>query len=169
MPRKQRPREHIIADLSINHVERYAFLCGYSVERVTQDYGYDLIIFTYNAYGEIENGHIYVQLKATDNLKVLSDGQTITFVVKRADLELWLDELMPCILIIYDAREECAYWLYLQAYFENLSDFDLAKIGETFTLRIPKTNIVNQKSMREFAKYRTNLLNQVQGRVRFNV
>ncbi len=33
MAKKKRPREHIIADLSVNHVERYVFLCGYSVER----------------------------------------------------------------------------------------------------------------------------------------
>jgi hypothetical protein len=48
-PKKKRPRQHIIADLSINHVERYVLLCGYSVERVEHDYGIDLVIFTYDA------------------------------------------------------------------------------------------------------------------------
>lgn len=46
MVRKKRPREHIIAGLSVNYVERYVFLRGYSVERIEYDYGYDLIIFT---------------------------------------------------------------------------------------------------------------------------
>jgi len=58
MVKKKRPREHIIADLSVNHVERYVLLCGYSVERVEYDYGFDLVIFTYDANGEIENGQI---------------------------------------------------------------------------------------------------------------
>ena len=58
MAKKKRPREHIIADLSVNHVERYVFLCGYSVERVEYDYGFDLILFTYNINSEIENGQI---------------------------------------------------------------------------------------------------------------
>ncbi len=123
MPKKKRPRKHIIADLSVNHVERYVFLCGYSVERVEYDYGFDLIIFTYDVDGKIENGQIYVQLKATDSLRILADRETITFSVKCSDLELWLQEPMPCILIVYDAQMDIAYWLYLQAYFENLYHF----------------------------------------------
>jgi Domain of unknown function (DUF4365) len=87
--KKKRPRQHIIADLSVNHVERSIILCGYSVERVDYDYGIDLVIFTYDLNGEIENGHIYVQLKATDTLDVLADQATIAFPLKRADLEFW--------------------------------------------------------------------------------
>ncbi len=56
--KKRRTREHVIADLSANHVERHALLCGFSVERVTHDYGIDLWIATYNRAGEIENGQI---------------------------------------------------------------------------------------------------------------
>jgi hypothetical protein len=37
MAKKKRPREHIIADISVNHIERYVFLCGYSVERVERE------------------------------------------------------------------------------------------------------------------------------------
>lgn len=95
MTKKKRPREHIIADLSVNHVERFVFLCGYSVERVEYDYGFDLVIFTYDANGEIDNGQIYVQLKATDSLRILVDQETIAFSVRRSDLELWLFEPMP--------------------------------------------------------------------------
>src|SRR5262249_34564309 len=51
--RKRRTREHVIADLSANHVERHALLCGFSVERIRLDYGIDLIIHTYNRSGEI--------------------------------------------------------------------------------------------------------------------
>ncbi|MDF5726487.1 MAG: DUF4365 domain-containing protein [Rhizonema sp. PD38] len=73
MVKKRRPREHIIADISVNHVERYIFLCGYSVERIEYDYGFDLVMFTYDTNGEIENGQIYLQLKARDSLKILAD------------------------------------------------------------------------------------------------
>jgi hypothetical protein len=84
MPRKKRPREHIIADLSVNFVERYIFLCGYSVERIEYNYGYDLQIFTYDENGEIENGQIYVQLKATNSLIKLVDNETVTFKLTRS-------------------------------------------------------------------------------------
>jgi hypothetical protein len=53
--RKVRTREHVIAELAVNHVERQALLCGYSVERVVHDYGIDLILFTYSPEGETEN------------------------------------------------------------------------------------------------------------------
>ena len=168
MPKKKRPREHIIADLSVNHVERYVFLCGYSVERVEYDYGFDLIIFTYDVDGEIENGQIYVQLKATDSLKILADRETITFPLKRSDLELWLQEPMPCILIVYDAQMDIAYWLYLQAYFENLEGFDLSQVGETVTVYLPKANIIDRESIKQFARYRNNILTQLQGVIRHN-
>jgi hypothetical protein len=29
LPRKRRTREHVIADLAVNHVERHALLCGF--------------------------------------------------------------------------------------------------------------------------------------------
>jgi hypothetical protein len=53
----------VIADLSVNFVERQALLCGYSVERVRYDYGYDLLLFTYNTKGEIERGFIFCKLR----------------------------------------------------------------------------------------------------------
>ena len=168
MPRKKRPREHIIADLSVNYVERYVFLCGYSVERIEYDYGYDLLIFSYDAQGEIENGQIYIQLKATDSLITLADQKTISFTLTRSDLELWLFEPMPCILIIYDAQTSQAYWLYLQAYFENLEGFDFLKIRESITVRLPKDNMLNQQAIKKFAKFKKNVLNQLQGVIRHN-
>lgn len=167
MTKKKRPRTHIIADLSINHVERYIFLCGYSVERVEYDYGYDLIIFTYNHQGEIENGQIYVQLKATDSLRIVEQNK-ITFSLSRSDLELWLLEPMPCIFIIYDAQTNQAYWLYLQAYFQNLVNFNLDTIGESLTIYIPTENLLTQASIKKFAEYRDNVLKQLKGVIKHN-
>src|SRR5438309_953040 len=50
-PRKRRTREHVIADLSVNHVERFVLRCGWTVQRTTHDYGIDLSMETYNAAG----------------------------------------------------------------------------------------------------------------------
>ncbi|MDF5720680.1 MAG: DUF4365 domain-containing protein [Rhizonema sp. PD37] len=168
MVKKRRPREHIIADISVNHVERYIFLCGYSVERIEYDYGFDLVMFTYDTNGEIENGQIYLQLKARDSLKILADKETIAFILERSDLELWLLEPMPCILIVYHAQTSVSYWLYLQAYFESLEEFDLSKIGETYTVHLSKTNILNEQAIKKFAKYRDDVLKQLQGVIRHN-
>lgn len=168
MTKKRRPKEHIIADLSVNHVERYIFLCGYSVERIEYDYGFDLVMFTYDANGEIENGQIYLQLKARDSLRILADKDSIAFSLERSDIELWIFEPMPCILIVYDAQASLSYWLYLQAYFENLEKFDLSKIGSTFTVRLSQGNILDEEAIKKFAKYRDDVLKQLRGVIRHN-
>lgn len=158
--RKRRTRSHIIADLSANHVERHALLCGYSVERIRHDYGVDLLLFTYNKDGEYENESVKIQLKATDNPTILKDGQTIAFPVLRADLEYWLDEWLPVILIVYDAIADRAYWLFVQAYFQQQSAFDLSLAGETVTLYIQQNSLVNEDAMRQFARYKAEILSQ---------
>jgi hypothetical protein len=163
--RKRRTREHVIADLSANHVERHALLCGFAVQHVTHDYGIDLWISTFNHLGEVENGEIRVQLKATDHLKVVSGGQFTTFQVEREDLHHWLLEPMPIILVMYDAPTEVAYWLYLQAYFKSQPGFDFNKIKTKVTVRIPTANIVDQAAMRKLAEYRNAILAQMEGMV----
>jgi len=161
--RKRRTRGHVIADLSTNHVERFALRCGYSIERVQHDYGADLGLLTYNPDGEVENGQVYVQLKATDRLDVLRNGQIIAFPVKRADLELWLREPMPYILVVYDAQADVAYWLYVQAYFERLQGFNLDRVGRTVTVHIPKANVLDESAIRRFARFKERMLEQAEG------
>jgi hypothetical protein len=80
--RKKRTREHIMEDLSVNHVERQALLCGHSVERIYRDYGIDLVMFTHAADGEVESGQVFLQVKATDKLKLRLGGKSIAFRVE---------------------------------------------------------------------------------------
>lgn len=84
--RKRRTREHVIADLSVNHVERLVLRCGWTVERKRYDYGIDLIMDTYNANGEVENNRILLQLKATDSLRRSADGTVLPVRLEWRDL-----------------------------------------------------------------------------------
>ena len=70
---------------------------------------------------------------------------------------------MPCILIVYDAQADVAYWLYLQAYFRQLTSFSLAEAGETVTVYLPRMNVVDETAIRHFARYRDQVLAQMQG------
>jgi hypothetical protein len=164
LAKKKRVRQHIIADLSANHVERYILRCGFSAERVQHDYGIDLVLFTYDSKGEIEPGQVYIQLKATDHLTVLQDQQTVAFAVKRSDLALWLDEPMPYILILYDAQTDVAYWLYVQAYFERRPAFNLAQAGDIVMVHLPKSNLVSEVAVQRFAQFKNAVLHQVRRR-----
>src|SRR5580692_11447034 len=109
---KTRTREHVIADLGVNHVERQVLLSGHTVERWVHDYGLDLVLFTYTDAGEQENGMVFFQVKATDHLSTVSEGRFVTCRIERAHLRSWLGEIMPVMLIVYDASNDRSYWLY---------------------------------------------------------
>ncbi len=161
--RKRRTREHVIADLSANHVERRVLLCGHTAERTTHDYGIDLYMSTYDDNGEAENGLVLFQLKATDRLRLSRDGQAVVFRVERADLDWWLDEKMPVILVVYDAQADVAYWLYVQAHFTGQRPKGRAKRGQTVTLHLPRANVLDEAAVRRIAGYKAAVLAQMKG------
>jgi Domain of unknown function (DUF4365) len=150
----------VIADLSVNHVERHVLLCGFTVERRFHDYGLDLMIYTYNANGEVEPGEIYLQFKATDHLRFIASGALITQRLERRDVAAWLRQLMPVILVVYDARADVAYWLHVQDHFANRSRFNPRAGSQSLTVRIPQTNVVNGAAVRQFAAVRDRVLIQ---------
>lgn len=164
--RKTRTREHVIADLAVNHVERLILLCGYSVERVAHDYGIDLVMFTYNLRGEAESGRILLQVKATDRLGVLRDQKTIAISLSREDLKLWLREPDPVMLVVYDGKHDAAYWLYVQAHFEVTRPIGLFTASGKIVVHIPRSNRMNRQAVKKFAEFRDKVLAQVAGRIR---
>jgi len=56
VPRKQRTRQHVIADLSVHHVEGFILEEGHTAQRLSSDYGYDLILWTFDERGYPEPG-----------------------------------------------------------------------------------------------------------------
>src|SRR5213592_2292882 len=67
-PRKQRTRQHVIADLSVHHVERFILEEGHTAQRLGSDYGYDLVMSTFDEQGFVEPGSVYFQFKAMETL-----------------------------------------------------------------------------------------------------
>lgn len=120
--RKRRTREHIIADLSVNHVERFILRRGHVADRVLFDYGYDLVLRTFDAGGEIE----YVE-----------SGRFVTVRLDPRDAEAWQAERVPVVLIAYDAARDAAYWLHFQA---------AADVGRA-TIRVPTAQVVNEAAV----------------------
>jgi hypothetical protein len=146
-PGKTRTRAHVLADLSINYVERQVLLSASTIQRMQSDYGYDLLMCTFNARGEIEPGIVYFQVKATDDLPMLADGTAVPWVVSRRDLRLWLGEAFPVILVVYDGQRDRAYWLHVQGYFADRPATDLFLAGETITVHIPASHRLNRRAV----------------------
>jgi Domain of unknown function (DUF4365) len=166
--KKRRTRAHIIADLGVNFVERCILLEGHSIDRIQQDYGIDLLMFTHNDAGEIENGHVSIQVKATDSLSVTRIG-AISFSIEIAHLKHWLFDPLPVILVVYDAASgNSAYWIYVQNHAlrpETAGNFDLGD-QDTVTFHIPSENLLDGVAIRRFRGFKDNILAQVKGVIR---
>jgi hypothetical protein len=158
----------VLEDLSVNFVERQIFLRGFAVNRLVTDYGLDLMVLTHNNEGEVENGHIMLQVKATDSLQVLKGGQSLAFRVEVADLQWWQGELMPVILVLYDGQRDKAYWLYVQQYLQenNVDLDDLSTRQDRVTVHIPVRNRLHPKAVEKFRQFRDRLQEQMKGAVR---
>lgn len=135
--RKQRTRGHIIADLSVNHVERFILRRGHVADRVLFDYGYDLVLRTFDASGEIEPDCILIQLKSSDSAEYVESGRFVTERLDPRDAEAWQAERVPVALIAYDAARDAAYWLHFQA---------AADVGRA-TIRVPTAQVVNEAAV----------------------
>jgi hypothetical protein len=144
---KQRTREHVIADLCENHVERLAILAGYTIQRVEKDYGYDVFLATYDDDGYLEQELVRLQLKSRTKIwKIkLRTEECFSLQVDARDYRGWCEAVFPVFLILYDADTHEAYWLHIQSYAAEQS-------GETprrnVNLRIPRDNILGVETMR---------------------
>ncbi|MBX9622956.1 MAG: DUF4365 domain-containing protein [Gemmataceae bacterium] len=145
-PRKRRTREHVLADLSVNHVERFVFECGFTAEEPKDDYGYDLRMFTCDPRGYTEEGAVYFQLKATDAIRTVRGG--VVFDLDVRDHNLWMAELMPVFLVVYDAPGRVGYWLYIQNYFAADQAHRPKPGRRTVRVTIPRTNVVDESFIR---------------------
>lgn len=114
-PGKRRTRQHVIADLSENYVERVALTAGFTVQKVTPDYGFDLQMMTYDESGYAETGFVMFQLKASESLTRIGDHYVYDLDVR--DYSYWQGERLPIVLVLFDAGLMRAFWLHVQDYF----------------------------------------------------
>jgi hypothetical protein len=141
-PRKRRTREHVLEDLSRHHVEGFILREGHTAERLTHDYGYDLVLATYDHRGYAEPGVIFIQLKAAEQLEMA--GTNRVYDVDIRDYNLWILEKAPVFLILYDATEDTAYWLPIQRYFHDDGTRRPKKGAKTVRVRIPNIQRVDR-------------------------
>lgn len=127
---KKRTREHVIADLSINFVERMILLQGHTAERWYHDYGIDLAI------------------------------QYVPVRIERSHLRYWLGQPLPVILIVYDSQNEIAYWLSIHAAFGGTNRFRAATGSETLTVRIPVAQKLDGDAIQRYRQMRQAVMDE---------
>ncbi len=145
MPR--RTRQHVIAAMGFIHVLKTFIDKGHTGDRASEDYGYDLIATTYDEDGYLEDGDVLFQIKATDRLDKFRRKDSITYEIDIVHYNLWIRARMPVFLILYDAQERRAYWLYVQAYFaENPRRRPKGGV-KSVTVRIPLANELTEDAV----------------------
>ena len=155
--RKRRTRAHVIEALGFNHVEKQVLLANYTVERVRYDYGYDGYFQTFNDNGEIEANSIFVQLKSTDNLKLIAKNEnSVIFDLSVRDLELWLLGKEMMILVVYDAQLDRAFFVDLKDYFKSNKDV-LKNVRKFVRIYVPLSNVLNPTSVKQLRKIKNSI------------
>jgi hypothetical protein len=145
-PRKRRTREHVIADLSIHHVERFILEEGHTAQRLGSDYGYDLVACTYDEHGYTEPGFLLFQFKAAEKLQAV--GTDYVFDVDVRDYNLWTRETMPVVLVLFDASRRRAYWLHIQSYFREDEARRPRNGAKSVRVRVPAHQTVTRRAVR---------------------
>jgi hypothetical protein len=152
-PRKQRTRQHVIADQSLNYVERFIIDAGHTAQRLAPDYGYDLILFTYDDQGYAEPGVAFLQLKAAETLTPSRSDYVYDLDIR--DYNLWLYEDVPVFLVLFDAMRRRAYWLHVQGLFRKGQALRPKKGAKTVRVRVPRRQTICRRgveAMRELAR-----------------
>jgi hypothetical protein len=162
--RKKRTREHVIAELSVNFVERLALKCGYVVQRSSPDYGIDLRLETFDEQGLLEWEHVSLQVKATDNIRryELSNQEWFSYPVSTRDYRIWSVTPLPVFFILYDGQMEEAYWLEIQKY-ERTQHPTLQ--GDTIHLHLPRNHVLGIETIRLMRRRKQQAVQLIQERL----
>jgi hypothetical protein len=144
--RKFRTRQHVIEDLGFNFIEKQVFLTGAIIQRYFHDYGYDGEIQTFDEKGLFETGYILFQLKSTDFPKLSKNEKSLLFDLSKRDLELWLFETVPVVLVLYCANWDKAYFIELTTHFKK-NRIELQKVIKFVRIQIPLSNTFDVKAV----------------------
>ncbi len=159
--RKRRTRQHVIADLSVHYVEGFILDAGYTTQKLNSDYGYDLLMSTFDERGYAEPGSVYFQIKASESLS--ARGKLLVFDLDIRDYNLWIREKMPVVLILYDASRKRAYWIAVQKYFAEGSPRRPKKGRKSVRVRVPLQNVVNERAIAVFRDLKRAAIEEEQG------
>ena len=108
-------------------------------------------------------GNIYLQLKATDSPALSADGDFFSFSISIKDYNAWIIEPMPVFLILYDVKEERAYWQYVQAYFGSTASSRPRKGAASVTVRLPVGNRFDETTVDYVRMKKQSVLDQLTG------
>lgn len=142
-----RPRSHILEDLSRSQLHQAFERECWTVEDLTKDYGEDLLVRIF------EGGHatpysFFVQAKATDHIeKHMSKGsETICVTVELGHVRHWIRFQEPVFLTVWDSASGATYWVCVQNQLGE--DLTIRSRSKTIQVMIPRRNVLDDDGLK---------------------
>jgi hypothetical protein len=145
-------------------VERFILEEGHTTQRLEKDYGYDLILYTYDEQGYVEPGLAYLQLKASEVLT--PSGSDYVFELDIRDFNLWMLERVPVFLVLFEASRRRGYWVFVQKYFLDDPVRQPKKGAKTVRLRVSTRQQVGCRAVRRMRQIKRKVADRLHGEVR---
>lgn len=145
--RKRRTREHVIEEMSFNFLERKVLQRSHLLARAShREYGWDATLFHFSPSGEIENGEVRIQLKATDQLDASKPYVACRVSTKDLHYWYWEDQQIPFVLVLYDAQRHRGFWISVR---QHVDEYQIPMDPEqqTVELRIPWSNNISVRTI----------------------
>lgn len=150
MARKRRTRQHVIEEMGVNFLERQVLRRGHQLQRPSlREYGCDATMFHFTEYGEIEDGEVRFQVKATDILEIVDNARSVICRVDAAHVQYWYWQPSPFVVVQYHAAKERGFWLHLQPHVDRRPQL-LAPQRKSVSLRIPVSNTLTVRAIDRF-------------------
>jgi len=124
------------------------------------------MVNTFDKDGYAENGDIRLQLKARSRFTYSKDGSYIQFQVEAKHYHLWMNEPYPVFLVLYDAPNSVAYYLYMQEYFTTGTPKKPRPNAKEMTVRVPVANKFTQYTVDYMQERKAAVLQQIRGKIK---
>ncbi|HCK65710.1 MAG TPA: hypothetical protein DHW49_05545, partial [Anaerolineae bacterium] len=144
----KRPISHILEEDSLKFVKR-TFPKEWIVEEIKNDYGVDLELEIVENE-EVTGAHFLIQLKSSNSLVINKKG-FISHSCKTSTLQYFLERPELFIYLVYDSINDIGYWIWIQDFLRAQPSPDWKK-QQTFTIKIPKDNVLNNLSIESIKK-----------------
>ena len=110
----KRPKQHLLETESITYVQT-VLPTRWIVRRQDPDYGIDLTVQIVTEEGEVTGDYLNLQVKSTGR-PVKKKGNSLKWVIETRLLKHLMELWLPAIVVVYDAANKRANWLYIQKY-----------------------------------------------------
>jgi hypothetical protein len=117
------------------------------------DYGIDIAMTVFDDRGRVLYRPVFFQVKATDSLEVNRRVGSVVVRIDWRDVLYCLNTQVPFALVMYDAQQDAAWWVNMQAYLRSVEPKSGRRAKGTLSVHVPLDNILDEDAIRTIATY----------------